>query len=70
MYFQGRYPAMINIAFFASLGMTVVSLLFGLFVFFQGNPKLKQYSNLAMRLRVIFQGLTLLFFFLMLWVGR
>jgi hypothetical protein len=42
----------------------VVSLFWGLFAMTQGDPKDRKTSNKMMRMRVLFQGLAVLFLFL------
>jgi hypothetical protein len=53
-----------------SLGATLVALTFGIFSLFKGGKFSRLYGNKAMQWRIYFQGITLLIFFLMLWLGR
>lgn len=58
----------IEVLFFISLGCTVGSLGFGLYAYFKGGVIQQQYSNAAMRWRVLLQAVTLVLFMLMLWL--
>jgi len=58
---------MLTTLFFISLFFTILSLSFGLFTFFKGG-RFEKYGNLAMRWRVLLQGITLLIFLLLLWL--
>lgn len=58
---------MILIAFYSALGLTVISLLAGLFCFFKGGDAYKQKANAFMRFRVVMQGVALLLFLIILW---
>lgn len=60
----------IECAFFILLGLTVSSLVFGLFIYFKGGASYRQHANAAMRFRVLFQGLTLILFFILLGLGK
>lgn len=53
-----------------ALGATVGALGFGLFALFKGGEFNVLYGNRAMHWRVILQGITLLFLFLYLTLGR
>lgn len=56
------------------LGLTLLSvagsLAYGLFSFLKGGEESSKISNEAMRWRVILQGVALLLFFLILWIGH
>lgn len=60
----------IEYAFFLTLLLTAASLIFGLFIYFKGDSPYKKYANAAMRWRVIFQGFTLIIFFILLSLKR
>ena len=53
-----------------ALAAVVASLFFGLFAFLKGGKFSEKYSNDAMRMRVMLQGVALIAFFLMLWFKR
>jgi hypothetical protein len=48
----------------------VGALVFGLYSFLRGGEFNAKHSNEVMRWRVILQGVALLIFFLILWLGR
>lgn len=56
------------------LGVALLSvvgaLIFGLYAFLRGGDYNAKHSNEIMRWRVILQGIALLVFFLILWLGR
>jgi hypothetical protein len=52
----------IKIAFFISLATTAFILVLGLGIYFRGGELNRRYGNIAMRWRVIFQGVTLMLF--------
>lgn len=54
--------------FFLSLACTVASLIIGLATYFKGGTAYARYGNACMRWRVTFQTLTLILFFLILWM--
>lgn len=57
-------------SFVLSLLATVGSLVFGLFSYFKGGDFNKKWGNKAMRYRVIFQGLSVILFMLILISGK
>ena len=58
----------VQLLFFGALFCTVASLIFGLATYFKGGTLYARYGNAAMRWRVTFQTLTLILFFIILWV--
>lgn len=62
--------SILSYLFLGALAATLMTLLFGLFTFLKGHTLSKKYSNTAMQARVIFQGLALLIFALLLWLGK
>lgn len=53
-----------------SLAAVMAALFFGLFTFLKGGTWNEKHGNEAMRLRVLLQGIALIAFFLMVWLGR
>ncbi len=58
----------LEILFFISLGTTVIILVLGLSTMFSKSQKRLVLSNRLMRLRVVFQGLSIMLFLLLLFI--
>lgn len=61
---------LLNILLGFCLLSVVGALVFGLYTLIKGEDFAAKYSNEAMRWRVILQGVALLVFFIILWLGR
>ena len=57
---------LIHFLFFIALVGTVVSLCGGLILYLKGGELYNRYGNRLMQARVVFQGLTIFIFFIML----
>lgn len=62
--------SLLSCLFLGVLAATLLTLIFGLFSFLRGGTFNTKHGNTTMQLRVMLQGIALLIFAILLWLGK
>lgn len=70
IFFEDFFMSLLSFLFVGLLAATLLTLIFGLFSFLKGSAFHAKHGNATMQLRVMLQGLALLIFAILLWLGK